>query len=160
MQKKQITSPIWSVESLVVKGRQQGRTIGFPTANLDAKLLPNLPNSIELGVYATIINWQDQQLAGATYYGPRFDRSKVDNNLPVDNILEVYILDFDQEIYGEKLSISAYKFIRPPLKFDSLTALKAQIAKDVEQVRDWYTDRRLLCRHSGLDPESQDLVDY
>jgi len=141
MQKSQFPSPIWSVKSLVVKGRQQGRTIGFPTANLEAKQLQNLPDTVEPGVYATLINWQDQQLAGATYYGPRFDRSKVDNNLPVDNILEAYILDFDQEIYGEKILVSAFALIRPPIKFESLTSLKAQIAKDVEQIRAWYSER-------------------
>lgn len=160
MQKSQISSPLWSVESQVVKGRQLGRTIDFPTANLDAQLLQNLPNPVVPGVYATLINWLDQELVGATYYGPRFDRTKVDNNLLVDNLLEVYILDFDQEIYGETLSVSAYKLLRPPLKFDSLEALKTQIANDVEQIRAWYTDRRLLCRHSGLDQESQDIVDY
>lgn len=141
MSKSQVTSPIWSVKSLVVKGRQQGRVIGFPTANLDAKLIDTLPESVEPGVFATIVRWRDEELLGATYYGPRFNQSPAVDLVQNKHVLEVHILDFNQVIYGEKLSIFAFKLIRPPLKFSSLTAVKAQIANDVKQVRTWYTTK-------------------
>lgn len=138
MPKNQTDSPIWSVKSMVVRGQQQGRVIGFPTANLDTKLVDSLLEAVKPGVFATLVRWRDIELLGATYYGPRSNQSQEIDSVQNKNILEVHILDFDQVVYGQELSIFAFKYIRPPLKFNSLADLKAQIAKDVKQVRAWY----------------------
>lgn len=109
--------------SLVTKGQQLGRTIGFPTLNLDPKILPNTQ---KLGVYQATVTWNNKEHRGVLFFGPKktFDE--------IVNVLEINLLDFDQEIYGETISFSLGKFIRPPVKFATLDELKKQIARDIK----------------------------
>jgi riboflavin kinase/FMN adenylyltransferase len=108
--------------SIVTKGQQLGRTIGFPTLNLDPKILPT---DQKLGVYQAFVTWNNQEYKGILFFGPKktFDE--------VINVLEINLLDFNSEIYGETVSFSLGKFIRPPAKFSSITQLEKQIAKDI-----------------------------
>ena len=112
-------------QGFVVRGNQIGRTIGFPTANLhinnEEKIIPSN------GVYAVKV--KGKCLAGTIYNGmmnigirPTVDGQK--------KVIEVHILDFDQDIYEQNLTVMVYEYIRGEVKFDGLEALKAQLAKD------------------------------
>ena len=115
------------VRGPVVKGDQRGRTIGFPTANVavwDELLLPTN------GVYATYIWIGEARHLAATNVGvrPTVDGIKL--------TVEAHILDFDADIYGEDVRLEFVRRVRPEMKFAGLDALKAQIAADVEEVRE------------------------
>ena len=113
----------------VVLGFERGRTIGFPTANISVAADRALP---ALGVYATRAHVGDRVLNGATNIGrrPTFDAGHVS--------IETHLLDFEGDIYGQRLDLEIVHRIRDEVKFDSVDALVAQIAKDVE------TDREVL----------------
>ncbi len=111
----------------VVKGFQRGgRLLGFPTANIHTKA-PLLPAR---GVYAAWTWLDGQRYKGALNIGfnPTFDNER--------STVEVHLLDFDRDIYGETLSVEPVLHIRPEQKFEGLDALKAQIANDVQKVDD------------------------
>ncbi len=111
----------------VVHGNKRGRTIGFPTANLqigDAdKLIP------ANGVYAVRVLHHGRKLQGMMNIG---FRPTVDGT---ERTVEVNILDFDEDIYDEILSIQFLKRLRSETKFDGLDALKAQLQADREMAR-------------------------
>ncbi len=105
----------------VIKGQQIGRTIGFKTANL---IYPDELIELPHGVYSVETNFGK----GIANFGTR----------PTVNgdgtLLEVHILDFDKDIYGETLSVEFKKMIRTEKKFPSLDALKKQIYNDIIQI--------------------------
>jgi len=110
----------------VVHGFERGRTIGFPTANISVAADRALPG---LGVYATRARVAGRTLAGATNIGkrPTFDAGHVS--------IETYLLDFEGDIYGERMDLEILARIRGEVKFESVDDLKAQIAQDVEAAR-------------------------
>ncbi|PZP42563.1 MAG: riboflavin biosynthesis protein RibF [Pseudopedobacter saltans] len=114
-------------EGMVIKGNQLGRTIGFPTANLDTgdpeKLVP------ENGVYAVKVGLNGKQYLGMMNIGIRPTVGGTSRTI------EVNILDFDKDIYGETLKIDVIAYLRGEQKFAGLDALKSQLAKDRESVR-------------------------
>lgn len=107
---------------IVVKGKQVGRTIGFPTANIkineDYKLIP------KNGVYIVKSNYDKKTIFGLMNIGTR---PTVEGT---NQTIEVFFLDFDKAIYDESLTIEIIKFIRNEQKFDSLNDLKNQINED------------------------------
>jgi len=113
------------VTGTVFQGDRRGHTIGFPTANLDVWERQILPAS---GVYAAYAYLDGQRYVAATNVGvrPTFDQRNL--------LVEAHLLDFDQEIYGEELSLDFIARIRDERKFPGLDALKAQIRADVKQV--------------------------
>jgi len=119
------TKELWR-KSVVLSGDQYGRTLGFPTANLDAAVLSHVEKE---GVYACQVRLGKQFYRGALYLGPRIVLRET------KRVLEIHILDFDQEIYGETLSFQLGPFIRPPMDFDNNDELKAQFSRDVATVR-------------------------
>ena len=112
----------YAMEGIVVKGDQIGRSIGFPTANIQIqeshKLIP------ADGIYAVHIQWHSQTYKGMLYIGdrPTVKRSK--------KVIEVNIFDFDKEIYDEQIQVKLIQYIRGDQKFDSLDALKLSIQQD------------------------------
>lgn len=112
----------YSLTGEVVKGQQLGRTIGYPTANLlikeDYKLIP------QNGVYVVQTDIQGQTVFGMMNIG---NRPTVDGTTQT---IEVHLLDFHQELYGQILSVSLLKRLRNEQKFPSLDALKSQLLKD------------------------------
>ncbi|GIW13969.1 MAG: riboflavin biosynthesis protein [Tepidiforma sp.] len=110
----------------VVRGFERGRTIGFPTANISVAADRALP---ALGVYATRAMVAGRTLMGATNIGrrPTFDAGHVS--------IETHLLDFEGDIYGERMDLEVVARIRGEVKFDSPDALKAQIAEDVREAR-------------------------
>jgi riboflavin kinase/FMN adenylyltransferase len=110
----------------VIEGRKIGRTLGFPTANLEFLDPDELP---ENGVYAVDVKLQNEFFLGVLNIGnrPTFGVS--------EKIAEVHILDFAQEIYGENLEVEIRKFIRKEKTFDTPEALKKQIEADRDEAR-------------------------
>lgn len=117
----------YSVLGPVVAGRKLGRTLGFPTANIDTDGFQLPPD----GVYRVRVKIDGDAHRGVANLGVR-------PTLPECSArtLEVYILDFAQEIYGEELEVEFLQFMRPEKKFDSMEELRAQIARDVGKGRE------------------------
>ncbi|MCR5013712.1 MAG: bifunctional riboflavin kinase/FAD synthetase [Bacteroidales bacterium] len=120
----------YSVEGTVVRGNEIGRTIGFPTANLD------IPNEFMMinnpGVYA----------CQALVDGKRYDamantgsRPTIGDRAEDDFIIEVNIFDFEGDLYGKTLKVMFVDRIRDEEKFDGLEALKAQLQQDREEAK-------------------------
>ena len=120
----------YTVLGTVTEGNQLGRTIGYPTANLRVHN-EQLPPS---GVYAVIAvrdSGKGSRHIGLANLGFRPTVEGGKGRL----LLEVYLLDFDEEIYEENLEITFVQFIRDERKFDDLDELKTQISADEDQVR-------------------------
>ncbi|MBT3249237.1 MAG: hypothetical protein HN846_02140 [Candidatus Pacebacteria bacterium] len=111
----------------VIPGEKVGRTIGFPTANLD-----QVPNESDLkpGVYAgtcSIIQDNKKKFKCLVYFGPRYIFDKKMNSF------EVFIYDFSQKIYNETINVTLLKYLRAPRKTKNLAELKTQLEKDKAQ---------------------------
>lgn len=119
----------YKMEGIVVRGRQKGTSIGFPTANLhpdcEEQLVPGR------GVYAVRAH-----IGGFSYMGmlnigwrPTFDNGD-------DQSIEVHLLDYDGgNLYGERLTLQFYRRVRDEQRFDSIETLQAQLAADAAEVR-------------------------
>lgn len=108
----------------VVKGRQLGRTIGYPTANLsireDYKLIP------ENGVYVASAVIDGQEVQGMLNIG---------TNPTVGGTaqtIEIHLFDFEADLYGKQVQVNLHHRLRDEVKFSSVDALKEQLAKDKE----------------------------
>jgi len=111
------------VHGTVISGDQVGRTIGFPTANLKTS---DVSAELKPGVYYAECEITDigEVKTGLAYYGPRLIFGEVTNNF------EIYLYDFDRDIYGQELAITLHHYVRPPLPFESLEALQLQLEQD------------------------------
>jgi len=116
------------LQGLVAHGDQRGRTIGFPTANLDYASEKVIPAG---GIYACWSYVGDKRYKAAINIGtnPTFTPDKKTMNI------EAYLLDFNHDIYGEILELEFVERLRDELKFDSVDALIKQIEQDVGQTR-------------------------
>ncbi|MBE6975552.1 MAG: bifunctional riboflavin kinase/FAD synthetase [Ruminococcaceae bacterium] len=110
----------------VVPGRQLGRTIGIPTANL---LFPEAVVIPQRGVYACRALAEGKCYGAVTNVG---SRPTVGGH---QTRAESWILDFEGDLYGKTLTLEFCSFLRPERKFDSLEELKAQIQRDAAQTR-------------------------
>ncbi|MEC9239655.1 MAG: bifunctional riboflavin kinase/FAD synthetase [Pseudomonadota bacterium] len=117
----------------VVYGRQLGRQLGVPTANIR---LQRYRAALE-GVFAVTVMGLDQQYEGIANIGVR---PTVDGKEP---LLEVHIFDFDEEIYGRLLTVTFLNKVRDERTFDGLDSLKNQIEQDISETREWFAKRRL-----------------
>ena len=110
----------------VVRGRQLGRTLGIPTANMAVSESILLPRR---GVYAAKARFDGQERLAVVNIGcrPTVHGETV--------TVEPWLLDFDGDLYGHELCLELYDFIRPEREFPSLDALKAEILRNAEQVR-------------------------
>lgn len=113
--------------NIVVDGDKRGRTIGFPTANLHPLPRKSLPAD---GVYACMATVCGSTYAAATNVGvrPTFGGG--------ERLVEAYILDFDEEIYGEEVSLQFVERLRSEIRFDSVEELVSRMTADVAQTRD------------------------
>ena len=110
----------------VVAGRQVGRTIGIPTANI---LIPEGVAVPKLGVYACRCRTGDRVYSAVTNIG---SRPTVGGH---QVRAESWILDFDGDLYGKTITLEFISMLRPEEKFPSLEALQAQIHRDAEKAR-------------------------
>jgi riboflavin kinase/FMN adenylyltransferase len=117
----------YSILGTVVQGDGLGHSLGFPTANLSAHNEQFPPN----GVYAVTAQWRDQQLKGVANLGVRPTIASASG----ERLLELHIFDFDREIYGQDVEVTFRTHLRPEKKFETLDALKAQIARDAAEGR-------------------------
>ena len=121
----------YAIAGRVVHGDKIGRTIGFPTANVQLKR-KRVPMK---GVFAVTVSGLDKrQLPGAANIGVR---PTVAGGLKP--VLEVYLLDFSQDIYGAHVSVHFRHRLRDEIKFESFDALKRQIALDVQATQDYFS---------------------
>ena len=122
------------INGKVAKGKGIGRTIGFPTANIyieqPYKLVP------KNGVYVVSSVIKGQTILGMMNIGL---------NPTVDGIsqsLEVYFLDFEQDLYHQNLQIAFHEYVREEQKFENLEALKMQLAKDETFCRNYFKNQK------------------
>ena len=123
----------WFVEGEVVHGRKVGRTIGFPTANIALDPSCRLAH----GIYAVTLTVDGVTHKGAANFGKR---PTFDDGPP---LLEVYVLDFDGDLYGKTVEVAFIDFVRPEAKFDSVEALVARMNEDVAEARKILASRSL-----------------
>ncbi len=118
----------YSLTGTVVEGRKLGRTLGFPTANLSVSAQKLIPRR---GVYRVEVTGPAlaQKQMGVMNIGLR---PTVDGTCQT---LEVHLLDWSGDLYGNTVTVSLEQFLRPEQKFESLDALKDQIRRDCEQAR-------------------------
>jgi riboflavin kinase / FMN adenylyltransferase len=120
----------YTILGTVVAGRQLGRTIGFPTANLSAHNEQFPPN----GVYAVDAQAGDRSYRGVANIGLR---PSIADAQP-GRLLEVHLFDFEGDLYGSDLEISFARYLRAEEKFPDIAALRAQIARDSQSARDFF----------------------
>lgn len=120
----------WYVHGAVVEGKQLGRTIGFPTANIATR------DDCELkqGTYAAQIEIDGEIFQGAGNYGTRPTVNGIGARF------EIFIFDFDRDIYEKEVKIYLHKYIRGDEKFDGLEPLMVAIHNDVVQIKQFFAE--------------------
>ena len=122
-----LTRP-FAIRGPVIHGDKRGRTIGYPTANMElgSYLRPRF------GIYAVTarVPATGEQLKGAASLGvrPMFD--------PPKELLEPYFFEFDDDLYGQEIEVALVRFLRPEMKFAALADLQEQMGKDCERARE------------------------
>lgn len=111
----------------VVKDRQVGRTLGFPTANI---FYPQDKCSLKKGVYETRVTVDGKTYKGITNYGTR--PTFQDETL----LTETYLDGFEGDLYGKRLQVEFVRYLRDVKKFDGAEALKKQLQTDIRRVRE------------------------
>lgn len=109
------------IQGTVIKGKQLGRTLGFPTVNLDYHKRFIIPKG---GVYYTAVEYEGRTFKGITDVG--YNPTTEDNKLSI----ETHILDFNEDIYGKDIRVYFIERIRDEKKFNSLHELAEQLKKD------------------------------
>lgn len=117
----------WIVDGVVEHGEKRGRTIGFPTANLHLGELIHPRH----GVYAVRarLGGEEALRDGVANFG------RTPTTGIRDPLLETFIFDFDQDIYGQPMEVALVRFLRPELKFDSLDDMVVRMHEDVEAAK-------------------------
>ena len=116
----------FSISGTVVTGDKRGRTLGFPTANIEVGPNMVVPGN---GIYATLAFVDGERHMAATSIGtrPTFDGK--------GRTIEAFLLEFDSNLYNRQLRLEFVQRLRDELKFDSVDALLEQMELDVEQTR-------------------------
>jgi len=116
----------WFVSGEVIHGEKRGREFGFPTANI--RLDPAC--GLKHGIYAVRMAVGDKRYEGVASFGirPMFDAGAP--------LLEVFLFDFNGDLYGESVDVAIVGWIRPELKFASIDDLKRHMVADAAQARD------------------------
>ncbi|MGC1482060.1 MAG: bifunctional riboflavin kinase/FAD synthetase [Chthoniobacterales bacterium] len=128
----------FTILGTVERGRQLGRTIGFPTANLRAHNEQFPPD----GVYAVRCRVGEREHAGVANIGyrPTVTEGRAERSL------EVHLFDFGEDIYGQDVEVTFVAYLRGEQRFESVEVLKEQIARDVEAAR--------AVSHADFDPQA------
>lgn len=131
---RMLTEPYF-ILGTVSEGKKLGRTIGFPTVNLIAHPLKLFPPN---GVYATKTLYNERYYYGVTNIGinPTVNGTQ--------KIVETYLLDFNENIYGKTLQTFFYKFLRNERKFSSVEELRRQIEINAEQAKEYFASEEYL----------------
>ncbi len=110
----------------VKKGKERGRSLGFPTANI------TLHKKVPEGIYTSTVKIEEKEFFAATFIGS----AKTFNE--IDYKAESYILDFNQNIYGKRITVKLFKKIRGNKKFNSEKELTGQMKQDISAVRKFF----------------------
>lgn len=111
---------------IVVHGKGGGKKLGFPTINLNPT--PFI-DKLKEGVYSCKVKYKDKKYLGALYFGPRYI-IKTERY-----ILEIYILGFNKEIYGQEVRFKIGKFIREPINEKDPKKLIKRIEEDIGLIK-------------------------
>jgi riboflavin kinase / FMN adenylyltransferase len=125
----------YAVTGVVEHGEKRGRALGYPTMNLGVPSSRLLPRD---GIYAVWATIEAQRLKAAASLGvrPTFGGG--------ERRLEAFILDFEGDLYGDRVRVEFVSRLRDELRFESADALAQQIAKDVDETRRVLSERPLL----------------
>ncbi|WP_149453937.1 riboflavin biosynthesis protein RibF [Pasteuria penetrans] len=132
---RRLLGRFYVLEGLVVRGEQRGRLLGFPTANLEMELPFQWPAH---GVYAVLVGYRGGRWPGVLHCGPQPTFSGSQRRL------EVHIVGFSGNLYGERLRVEFVGFLRPIHTFPSSSDLMQQIEEDIR------CTRSILGRFPGL----------
>jgi riboflavin kinase/FMN adenylyltransferase len=116
----------WFVTGQVIHGDKRGRDLGYPTANI--RLDKNC--GLKHGIYAVRVGRGTQRFDGVASFGRR---PTFDNGAP---LLEIFLFDFEGDLYGDSLDVAFIAFIRDELKFDGIDALIRQMDRDSAAARE------------------------
>jgi riboflavin kinase / FMN adenylyltransferase len=116
----------WFITGEVVHGEKRGRDLGYPTANI--RLAQNC--GLKHGIYAVRVGRGIQRFDGVASFGRR---PTFDNGAP---LLEIFLFDFEGDLYGNRLDVAFIAFLREELKFDSIQALVRQMDDDSRRARE------------------------
>lgn len=119
----------YSLIGKVIYGNKLGRTIGFPTANLEISPDKFLP---KMGVYAVNVNIGNDQIKSLPGVMNIGNRPTINGS---NCTIEVHLFNWNDNLYGETLTVNIEHFLRPEQKFPSLDELKSQISKDCDQAK-------------------------
>ena len=121
-----ILGRIYEIKGIVIKGQQNGRKIGFRTANILPKFHIIKP---KFGVYQSITQINGKNYKSITNFGikPTF--------LGKTEVFETHIFDFEQDIYNQPIKVQLLDFIRPEMKFNNVEELTTQIKQDCKNVK-------------------------
>lgn len=111
----------------VIYGAKLGRTLGYPTVNLEN---PNVMKEFKKGVYAAKVKINNTKIyKAALYFGPKYilDKPKL--------VIEIFLFDFSGDLYDDTILFHVVSFIRPPIRFPSIASLKQQITQDCQAVQ-------------------------
>src|SRR5262245_56148635 len=125
----------WRVEGTVTGGAKRGTGLGFPTANL--ALAPG--TALAHGIYAVRVHVGDARHEAAAYLGTR---PIFDDGAPV---LEVFLFDFDGDLYGRHIAVEDIDFIRGDRRFGGIEELRTQMDRDCDRARE-------ILRHAPAEP--------
>jgi riboflavin kinase/FMN adenylyltransferase len=116
----------WFVTGTVIHGEKRGRTLGYPTANV--RLDPAC--GLKHGIYAVRVWTDGRSLGGVASFGVR---PQFDNGAP---LLEIFIFDFDGDLYGQTMDIAFVGWVRPEDRFESVETLIRQMDDDSRKARE------------------------
>lgn len=122
---KKLSGSVYGIRAMVVPGNQLGRSLGFPTANLE--ILDNEPFLLADGVYAVTVKFNNTAYKGMANAG---FRPTIDGKI---RMIEVNLFNFSGDLYGQTLDVQFVSRIRDEKKFNSLDELVAQIHLDKQQ---------------------------
>ena len=120
-----------TITGTVERGKQLGRILGYPTANIRAEGDVGLPGN---GVYAASI-----LLEGEDAPRPCMLNQGIHPTVPEGkHTIEAHLLDYDGDLYGRRVRVEYLRFLRPECRFEGLDALRAQLRRDLEATRQWF----------------------
>lgn len=123
---------IYTTHGLIIHGDARGRTLGYPTANIEPYMDEMLPS---LGIYAVEMKVQNTWYQGMASIGHNITFGHFDLSV------EIHLFDFDQEIYGEEVTVRWYHRLRSEKKFKQVTELIEQLNHDEMSVRQYFKER-------------------
>lgn len=136
VQLPELLGRFYQTEGIVVHGDKRGRTIGFPTANVDTIDEYIVP---PLGVYAVKIKIGESWYEGVCNVGykPTFNKEALKVSV------EVHIFDFKEDIYGQQVTVEWHQYLRKEQKFTGIDELVSQIERDKQNAIEYFNKR--LC---------------